>query len=669
MIATLYKLPTWIMEENKPSYNLFIQLEQQAQQETINCETIEYPTLTTLNVRSSLTLYNWNIYNYININNLWYKIVDVSFISANNNVVNIDGEIDIYLSYLLNFFDVNNLFAYGQIVFFKQKHLNRWYYNSSGNTVINFEQQFYLKNKHKNLADLGKNPAKTADGAISQWYMPNENTPSYSVSTLTTFYGSGYIYALFNLNSNETSQTFYNQMPVSGLVNVGMNIDNGTVNGQDGVGYGLLWWVVLQNIGSKGYSDYIVLPLPIEYGYVLNNALSFEQTINNGSLSTTTNVCPGVVNTNNWIESNNVIAWTVNPQNLYYFYNPNNPSNTQPQTLTPFSNIFNVEPYLFQYCNFRVRGAGEDSLVDLTYFNNVTPSSYINTLYSFCININHPTTQITNILYDFLQFKVSDIMSPYIYNSISDCFYCLNWKLIYPSLSNNWNNYMLTNLNQYHTALNIAHYGLQKSQADLAFDAMKAASGVIGGFFDGGIGGAISGAINGAESLTNGTFNEMSQQQEYNYLKTGKKGDMSRTSNARLATNNNAIAYNNFLVSFIFEYPPMYEQIIAINYCILNGYILDKWLPFNYWYNRKVVNYVSCSYFADVMLPNMNLTYKKAIDKLFNNGFRVWCLNENINYWGTLPTLNVLYGQNQYLNSEVNLNNNEINFLIEGING
>ena len=95
MIATLYKLPTWIMEENKPSYNLFIQLSQQAQQESINCETIEYPTLTTLNVRSSLTLDNWNIYNYININNLWYKIVDVSFISANNNVVNIDGEIDI----------------------------------------------------------------------------------------------------------------------------------------------------------------------------------------------------------------------------------------------------------------------------------------------------------------------------------------------------------------------------------------------------------------------------------------------------------------------------------------------------------------------------------------------------------------------------------------------
>ena len=227
---------------------------------------------------------------------------------------------------------------------------------------------------------------------------------------------------------------------------------------------------------------------------------------------------------------------------------------------------------------------------------------------------------------------------------------------------------MLTNLNQYHTALNIAHYGLQKAQADLAFDAMKAATGTISGFFDGGIGGAINGAINGAESLTNGTFNEMSQQQQYNYLKTGKKADMSRTSNARLATNNNAIAYNNFLVSFVFEYPPEYEQIIAINYCILNGYVVDKWLPFNFWYNRKIVNYVSCSYFADVMLPNMNLTYKKAIDKLFNDGFRVWCLNENIEYWGTLPTLDVLYGQNQYLNSEINQNNNEIDFLTQGIN-
>lgn len=660
MIATLYKLPTWIMEENKPSYNLFIQLSQQAQQESINCETIEYPTLTTLQVRSSLTLNNWNIYNYININNLWYKIIDVSYISANNNVVNIDGEIDIYLSYLLNYFDVNNLFAYGQIVYFKQKHLNRWYYNSSGNQVINFEQQFYLKNKHKNLADLGKNPVKTADGAIAEWYSTNNNTVNYSSATLLTLYGNGYIYALFNITAQETSQTFYNQLATCGLVNVGIDIDSGTVNGQDGVGYGLPWWVMLINVGSDAYEDYIVLPLPIEYAYIMDSNLNFQQTINNGSLSTTNNICPGAVKTTNWIGSNNVIAWTVNPQNLYFIYNANNNGSAVfPQTQAPFTNIFNVEPYIFQYCNFRVRGAGEDSMVDLTSFNNVTPTTYINTLYSFCINLNHPTTQITNILYDFLQYQVT-AMIPYMYNSISDCFYCLNWKLIYPSASNNWNNYMLTNLNQYHTALNIAHYGLQKSQADLAFDSLN----MFTSFFSGG----LSGVAKTVESETNSVFNEMSQQQQYNYLKTGKKQDMTRTANERLATNNNAIAYNNFLVSFIFEYPPMYEQIIAINYCILNGYVLDKWLPFNCWYNRKVVNYVSCSYFADVMLPNMNLTYKKAIDKLFNDGFRVWCLNDNITDWNLLPTIDVLYSQNQYLNSEVNLNNNEIDILTQGLN-
>ena len=67
------------------------------------------------------------------------------------------------------------------------------------------------------------------------------------------------------------------------------------------------------------------------------------------------------------------------------------------------------------------------------------------------------------------------------------------------------------------------------------------------------------------------------------------------------------------------------------------------------------------------MLPNMNLTYKKTIDKLFNDGFRVWCLNENITSWITLPTLAVLYGENQYLNSEVNLNNNEIDSLNSNI--
>lgn len=662
MIATVYKLPTWIMEENKPSYSLFIELSQQAYQETINCETVDYPTLTTLNVRSSLTLNNWNIYNYININNLWYKIVDVSYISANNNVVNIDAEIDIYLSYVLTFFNENNLFEYGQFIFFKQKHLNRWYYNTNNIKVINFEKQFYLKNKHPNLADLGKNPVKTADGALNEWYSPTATSPIYSDATLNSIYGNGYIYALFNMTSNETSQTFYNQLAVSGLVNVGINIGAGTVNGKNNVAYGLPWWCMLQYIGSKAYTDYIVLPLPIEYAYVIDSDLNFQQTINNDSLSFTDNVCPGIIpSMGNWNNFQNVIAWTVNPQNLYFIYNANNNGSAVfPNTQQPFSNIFNIEPYIFQYTNFRVRGAGEDSMVDITYFNNVTPTTFINTFYSFCINLNHPTTQITNILYDFLQYQVES-MVPYMYNSISDCFYCLNWKLIYPSLSNNWNNYMETNLNQYHTALNIAHYGLQKSQADLTFDAMKETT----GFFSGGIGGAI----NGAESLTNGTFSEMTQQQEYNYLKTGKKQDMSRTSNERLATNNNAIAYNNFLVSFVFEYPPEYEQIIAINYCILNGYILNKWLPFNAWYNRKVVNYVKCSYFADIMLPNMNLTYKKAIDNLFNNGFRVWCLNENITDWNTLPINYVLYGNNQYLNEEVNQNNNEIDILTQGING
>ncbi|MBO6073245.1 hypothetical protein J6P59_06625 [bacterium] len=135
---------------------------------------------------------------------------------------------------------------------------------------------------------------------------------------------------------------------------------------------------------------------------------------------------------------------------------------------------------------------------------------------------------------------------------------------------------MLDNLNQYHAGLNIAHYDLQKSQADIAFDSMNAADGIFSGFMSGGIMGAISGAINGAKNITNGTFNELSQQQEYNYLNTGKRKDMSRISNERLATNNNVISYNNFTLSFIFETPPQYEQNLAINYCMLNGYVLDR---------------------------------------------------------------------------------------------
>ena len=124
----------------------------------------------------------------------------------------------------------------------------------------------------------------------------------------------------------------------------------------------------------------------------------------------------------------------------------------------------------------------------------------------------------------------------------------------------------MNNLNEYHTALNIAHFGLQQAQANIAF-------GALGGLF-GGI--SLKSMLGMTSSITGSVFNEEMQQQSYNYLKTGKQQDMSRVSNERLATNNNVISYYNYLLSFVFEYPVKYEQVLATNYCILNGYVLKR---------------------------------------------------------------------------------------------
>lgn len=657
MIAYIYSLPSWIANpDNKPSYQLFQTFINNPV--TLEAKTIEQPTLTTLTIQSSYTIENWYKYNYVKFKDLWYVIKDVSYLSENNNVVSINAELDIYLSFVISYFDTTKTF--NNLVFFKQKHLNRYFYNVDGNTCINFEQQFYLKNKHQALADIGKNNVKNTDWLNYQNYTGfNDGLTSYSEETLDSVLGIGYIYAIWTMSQNEVAQTTINQLPTFGLVNICMS-GSGQTSGPNGEAYNLPWWTVLDAAGSVSYVDFIVLPTPIEYAFAGN---SFQYVANSGLLTNIKNFAPGTLQNNSW--NDNVIVWACMPQNLYYFIDTNNTEYVNNYSV--FENVYNSEPYIFQYCNFRVRGAGEDSIVDITYFNNVTATTFINTLYSFVINLNHPTTQITNILYNVMLYYSQNIntsfsmMTPYMFNNINDVYYVLNWKLIYPSLSNNWNNYLTTNLNQYHTALNIAHYGLQKSQADLAFDTIKAATGAVSGFFSGGIEGAINGAVNGAESLTNGTFNELTQQTEYNYLKTGKKADMSRTSNARLATNNNAISYNNFTVSFVFECPPQYEQNLVVNYCYLNGYVLNRWEPFNYWYNRQLVNYVKCQYFTDAMMPQMNQTYKGMIDKLFNNGFRVWLPIIGISY-ETVP-FNQLNLQTGTYNLEINQNNNEINFL------
>ncbi|MBO6073247.1 hypothetical protein J6P59_06635 [bacterium] len=105
----------------------------------------------------------------------------------------IEAELDIYTSMLLPFFNENidSIPNKNNLVFFKQKHLNRWFYNLNNenvvlSTVINFKQQFYLKNKHPELADIGKNLVKSVDNLNYSNYNGADNLISYSEPTLIT---------------------------------------------------------------------------------------------------------------------------------------------------------------------------------------------------------------------------------------------------------------------------------------------------------------------------------------------------------------------------------------------------------------------------------------------------------------------------------------------------
>ena len=737
MIAYVYNLPSWISNpDNKPSFNLWQIILNNNISSKIECKTISQPTLTSLFIQSSYSINNWYKYNYVNFNDLWYIIDTVNYVSDNNQVVEINCHIDIYLSFIVKYFDENNSIT--KPVFFIQKHLNRWLYNTNESTTyINFSNQFYLKNKHQGLSGIGQLTQKTVDVVTDYLYngakmqgQTASNEPTYPITPISqsTFNNNsciGYLYFIWKMTSSEHSQTQINQFSTMGLMNVTGNTYNQSFyvvqlpigNPPSGTSYNdnkvitcIPWWYAVTTIGSDAYVDLITLPVPVELAVIYTAGLSglanfmrilptynTNNTTINEIVSCLYNYAKNSVPNDNIIVDNlsaqSILIYNVVPQNLYYFFSedPNNTNNCK-----QIANIYDIEPYIFQYCSFRVRGGGEDAVLDITAFNNFTPQYIIYTLYSFCINMNHPVTQITNIHYDMLQHALNIFISenyannnwwieqtlgfcePYGYNTVSDAWYTLNWKSTYPSTSSNWNNYLLQNLNNYHMGLSIAQFNMQASQSAVAFDAIKAWIGMgtaaatglgattgadVSNFVgDASVSSSMGGLVGDIGSLTNGVFNMETQEQKYQYLLHGKKGDMSRTSNERLSVSNNAISYNNFALTFIFENPVYYEQLACINFCMLNGYILERWEPFNYWYNRIYCNFVKIAYFTDSICPLMNKTYKNLIDGVLNNGIRIWT-SANTSY-DTIPFSNVIYQYtNSYTNIEVNQNNNEINFL------
>ena len=678
MIAKVYKLPSWILnQDNKPSLELFNLIIDNSASDTLEAKTYQRPTYTKLIIQSSFSTSDINSYNYVLFDDNWYAISSISYLQDTSNgvVYEIEATIDIYLSFIVSYFAENS--TVNNQVFFKQKHLNRWMYDSNGNQVINFSQQFYLKNKYKELA-IGTVTQKIADSAYNQIYNGGQsNSNSYSIPIINGVESIGYVFAIWKITSNTSYSSFLNNWTSMGLVNITQDWNTTTYNNQI-MATGIPANYALTQIGSDAYVDWIVLPMPIDIGLIFNGSSFSSVPIT----SIGTFAGDGTINNpltnipNNLNSANDTLLYPVEPQSLsYIIYNPS--------TLNSYNaiqNVFNTEPYLLQYCSLRVRGAGEDALIDITGFNNWTVNSFMYTMYSFTINLNHPNTQLTNVNINHLKaytINTNSWLEPYEYNNINDAWWTLNWKSIYPSSSNNWNNYMLNNANQYHMGLNIAHYNLQAQQADIVFNGLKVASatarlGAVGvadadPFSDllspmsavNSTFNAVDGVINSTEQLTNSIFSCMSQNQEYQYELHGKKGDMSRTANERLSVSNNIISYNNFALTFIWEQPVNYEQQAAINYIMFNGYILERWLPFKYWYNRKYLNYVKIAKFTDTMLFNLNSVYKALIDNILNKGMLIWTSANG--YLNTLPYADFTYQAKD--NSEISQTNTEINIL------
>lgn len=675
---------TWIFtNENKPSQQLFNQFIKNSELTTFTANFINSPNVFNVEIQIGVkNIFDFK-FNLIRLNNNMYYVTKDYSVEQNgtNTIITIKATLDIYLSFLLPYFDEQTKIT--NPIFFKQKHMNRWMYGD--NNTLNYSQQFYLKNKHDALKPLGNQLEKVVDVANNSWFNINENailpnnttdngTITYTSSPLimaqdniNNFWGYGYGYLLLTMTKKEQSQNMTkNGISWNALWNFSYSPGQNTV----------AWWQVLQDVANSVYIDIIVLPVAIEYGECIN-----------GPVNTTSNIY-GWTTVEQYTYNSQLANYynqyilPINPGYLAYVPTNSNGGNMF-NCYDVFSSIFSVEPYIFTYCRYRIRGAGEDAFVDFTMFDNVTPSSWAITLHSFVINFNHPVTQITNLPPGYQDGNLN-YMTPYGYNAATDAYWVINWKLIYPSLSNNWTNYLANNLNQYHTALNIAHYQLQNAQLGVASQVVGDVIGAMGlgmgfgktindltsleanttpfkalGFAQEGLS-----AISAGLDVWGGLNNVAIQQANYNYLKSGKEQDMSRVANERLAVNNNTMSYNNYLLSFVFEYPVKYEQIQIINYVIYNGYVVEKWIPWHYWNNRKFCNYVKCIYFSDSLVSGLLEPYKDAIDKLLLAGIRIWNIASSD---FASPSLNLgtiaINDAFEYANVENNENNNEVIYL------
>ena len=384
--------------------------------------------------------------------------------------------------------------------------------------------------------------------------------------------------------------------------------------------------------------------------------------------------------------------------------------------------LSNMEPALMNWYRVNVRMYGQDNLINPTNFNYKCLSYFdstinngdnlmaptdpqyailqlMNYLTSFQITISPPNIMVTNIpwvdlypaysstgtLYQYTDNYTQPLFhgelnlptDAWNYNSQSDIIFSFVVNSDIPTPSTAWSNYIANNKNNYDTALNISY--LMAEQAQQNINVVKQGyMGTIGSLLN-----PISdltGLINGGtiqkgfraqaeriEATQIAPESYAEQADKYNYLAYGKEQDMTRVSNMRVSSTSSLNVENNVEYCMVAEVPPLYEQIAVVNYYALNGYLVDKWVPWCMWYNRRLCNFVSCAMFSNAMIPNISTVWKGKVDELMNKGFRVWSSNNyNQEDW-TVPYDNVLLlseNQNNYSNWELHpQDDQEINFM------
>lgn len=714
MIAQLLIMPPWFVSpDDKPSYELFQAAINNSSYVSVECKTIEAPTLSELVIQTSCDWTNLASYNYVKWNGNYYVIEDANYVSANNNVVQLRCQIDIYLSFLVYYFKETGANTFP--VFFIQKHLNRFNYEAGGFNKIDPQVQFYLLNLHQQLGNVGSKKLKrvfTVDNfnyqESNQPYFANDNyfNIDSSIDSQGFIKPQAYPVILWQMTANSTYVTEANQQTGSnssvypfpyGLGSIGLNT---SAIGASSLTNPFQFYFFLStqaNLGSEYYTDVYLFPIGLNY---LMNQYTDNQ------------LGAGVTNVTAFTGWSYTVAANQNLSEGYYSYrdpvlllSPTNHLYAFAKSTEEVENLLvDFEPALINYANFNVRIYGQDNHIDITSFTlsgSTTanpPNTYLNNLLlylaSFCITISPPNMMLTNIPFEVYESIALDnnipiMATPWNYNNYNDAIYSCQLKATAPSASTNWADYMAENKKSYDMSLNVSQLLAQNAQANIKVAQAKYGGSIasydnvgadllsiITGSFGNKVASTYADSI-GANILA--PNDAAIQQDKLNYLQTGMKADYTRTSNMRTSAISTINTLYDSTFCVVLEYPPMYEQVAVINYYALYGYKLERWVPFNYWNNRKLCNYVKIANFTNAIIGDAPLTqgynvynayYRGAIDSLLNKGVRIWnnaAFPTNYGY-GPIPYNQVLCGEDlgAYGNNELNANNDELLYLSGG---